>query len=512
MKKFLPSLLPGLLFALIAPLLFYTFNPENRIYIPWQETLRLTLICVVFFGVYYGLAWLASRQVDAAGAIAVLLVLGSFHLWQVSLLVVLAAGLFVLMLRLVRRRIQYSWVNTMLICLGLVLAGWSVAQLTAFFRTIPTPEPDALIQPIAASAAPQSAPQTSPDIYYIILDGYGRADMLQSVYGYDNTPFLQALRDLGFVVADDGRSNYAQTVLSLGSSLNMQYLEVMSETMGDSPAWWPVRDVLQHSQVRQFLEERGYRTVFTGSLFDFTDIHDGDEYWNPFAVQLNNFESGFVRFTSLSALQGLDRFVAYPSYATHRRMIQANFSALSQIAASPGPKFVFAHIIAPHPPFVFDADGNPVDPDYPFTMVDKMRVILDEATYKQSYIAELQYVNAQVLAMLRAILEDSSAAPVILIQGDHGPGLYLDSESAADSCLYERYSIFSAYYLPGPGSERVPGTISPVNSFRMVFNRYFASGLPLLPDRNYFSPSSRFYTFEDVTDEIGTTCATNPIP
>ena len=43
-----------------------------------------------------------------------------------------------------------------------------------------------------------------PDVYYVILDGYARADALATHYGYDNEPFLDALRERGFVVADQG--------------------------------------------------------------------------------------------------------------------------------------------------------------------------------------------------------------------------------------------------------------------------------------------------------------------
>ncbi len=64
-----------------------------------------------------------------------------------------------------------------------------------------------------------------PDVYYIILDAYGRADRLKQFYGYDNTPFLDALRKRGFYIAQNSRANYDQTCLCLPSSLNMNYLD-----------------------------------------------------------------------------------------------------------------------------------------------------------------------------------------------------------------------------------------------------------------------------------------------
>ena len=70
---------------------------------------------------------------------------------------------------------------------------------------------------------------TPPDIYYIILDGYGRSDVLKNEYGYDNSDFLNALRDLGFTVSECSQSNYAQTQMSLASSLNFNYIDVLSD-------------------------------------------------------------------------------------------------------------------------------------------------------------------------------------------------------------------------------------------------------------------------------------------
>src|SRR6185436_13610353 len=37
-----------------------------------------------------------------------------------------------------------------------------------------------------------------PDVYYIILDAYGRQDVLRDTLHYDNSPFLDALRERGF--------------------------------------------------------------------------------------------------------------------------------------------------------------------------------------------------------------------------------------------------------------------------------------------------------------------------
>lgn len=65
--------------------------------------------------------------------------------------------------------------------------------------------------------------QNRPDIYYIIVDGYGREDVLRETYGIDNSEFLGFLKENGFHVIDQAHSNYTQTVYSLSSSLNLNY-------------------------------------------------------------------------------------------------------------------------------------------------------------------------------------------------------------------------------------------------------------------------------------------------
>ena len=63
-----------------------------------------------------------------------------------------------------------------------------------------------------------------PDIYYIILDGYARSDVMSKLFGFDNEPFLKRLEQKGFYVARRSTANYCQTPLSLSSSLNAVYL------------------------------------------------------------------------------------------------------------------------------------------------------------------------------------------------------------------------------------------------------------------------------------------------
>jgi hypothetical protein len=182
-----------------------------------------------------------------------------------------------------------------------------------------------------------------------------------------------------------------------------------------------------------------------------------------------------------------------------------SFSTLSQLSLSSGPKFVYAHIIAPHPPFVVDAEGNPIEPGYAFGLNDADEFPLGRDRYRDGYVGQVQFVNQQLKGTIDALLRNSARPPIILLQADHGPGQFTDFGSAERTCLKERLSVFSAYYLPGLPTSSVPPDITPVNLFRLIFNRYFGTELPLLPNRFFYNGDPLYlFRLNDVSSRVDT--------
>ena len=108
-----------------------------------------------------------------------------------------------------------------------------------------------------------------------------------------------------------------------------------------------------------------------------------------------------------------------------------------------------------------------------------------------------------MLEAVDKILAASERTPVIILHGDHGPGSRHDSESLENTDVRERYSIFYAALLPDGGNEDLYPSVTPVNGFRIVFNRYFGADLPLLEDRRYFNPFTTPYQYVRVEDPAG---------
>jgi hypothetical protein len=105
--------------------------------------------------------------------------------------------------------------------------------------------------------------------------------------------------------------------------------------------------------------------------------------------------------------------------------------------------------------------------------------------YRVAYADQVAYLNDRVLRIIDNILATSETEPVILLQGDHGP------EQGGSS---DRMAILSAYRLPG-GNDVIYPKISPVNSFRVVFNQVWDSDLPLLEDKAHFSTYNRPFDY-----------------
>ncbi|MFH1788178.1 MAG: sulfatase-like hydrolase/transferase [Candidatus Altiarchaeota archaeon] len=355
---------------------------------------------------------------------------------------------------------------------------------------------------------------TRPDIYYIILDAYAREDVLDRVYGYNNSWFLDYLEGKGFHVASNSRANYPRTWLSLASSLNMQYLDDVAERVGaGSRNYHPLFQLVDDNQVARFLRSKGYTYVFFNSGIqiespsaDLVVDHekylvyvDGQFYEKKYLssyLDLNIFEIMLIQKTPLRILgsyEPLDPFLS------HRNSILFYLNQLALIPEMKEPTFVFAHIMSPHPPFVFGPDGEFVENTGEFSEGDADDYIGSREGYINGYRNQVNYLNRLVEETIDRILSESSEPPIIIIQADHGPASTLTVRTLADTDLNERMSILNAYYLPYGGDAELYDSITPVNSFRLVFNQYFNASLDLLEDDVYFSPLEQPYNFVRVS-------------
>lgn len=498
--------LHALLFALIAPVAAYMTRENVRIHADPFSIGRTLLVCIAYFIVAAVLSYLLTREHLTAGMVVMFAVLGVIYTQELFFLILLLILSAWAILAIVRRRFAVSQLYVASSILAGVLVVYFGTEFILFINNVRWDRNTSMAESIEITAS-DSASLTKPDIYYIVLDAYGGSEMLSKLHGFDNSEFISALEERGFVVPRASRSNYTRTIHSVGSSLNMQYLDGVEQVMHDSILWWPIEGTFWHNETRRFLESQGYQTVVVASGWSFTTIKDADVYRQPYPIFLNEFEEFFFQNTNLSLFGFAQDFgVSIPSYDTHRRIVSYGFEQLKEIPQLDSPKITLVHIVSPHPPFVYDAEGNPINPDYPFTIADNRYLITPPSKYQQGYLDQLTYVNGQVIQAVDAILKNSSTPPIIILQGDHGPGIFLDAQTATPPCFYERYTILNAYHLPGVDPASIPQDATPVNTFRIIFNNYFSAELELLPDRQYFSLPETVHQFVDVTDRIDDAC------
>lgn len=340
--------------------------------------------------------------------------------------------------------------------------------------------------------APQatSASDNMPDIYYIILDDYAAPSTHRSIY---NNPaindFVAELEKKGFFVPKEARTNYSLTHLSLPSSLNMMYLNDFLAGREQSDDFGLTYNLIQNNNVQKFLRERGYKFVNVGSWWVGTRSNRNADL----SVNLSSSEFLLTLIQTTIFDPVSVKFGIFNGRLEIWKTTPLQFDAVAGAGdVFHEPTFVFSHFLVPHKPYVFNEDGSFVSEE-------------EQASrdVKENVVRQTAYVNKKVLEMVDKIFSKSETPPIIILQADHGTNhkKIWDDYGNAD-VLKEKMRPFIAYHLPGGGKEVFYDAITPVNSFRLIFNRYFGADFEILPDRSYFSSYLTPYKFADVTDIV----------
>lgn len=337
-----------------------------------------------------------------------------------------------------------------------------------------------------------------PDIYYIILDRYAREDMLKMYFDFDNSEFIDYLSDKGFYVAEQSMANYLKTAQSLAASLNMEYLNHLTEVEGEnSDNWKPIYKMLQDYKVQRFLRSIGYKYIHLGSWWEptsrnkYADINY-NLYWLP--------HFSFMVYQNTLLYPVLLELGVYDERKVQWKRVLYKFKKLNEISEMEGPTFAFAHMLITHSPYVFKGNGD--------FLTERE---FDEMDVTQAYTSQVVFTNKELKKLIDKLLSDPEKQPIIILQADEGkPPLRVGPDYktfnwnyATKDELQEKLSIFNTYYLPGIDGKVLYPSITPVNSFRLIFRSYFNADLDLLPDMIYAHKDEyHLYDFIDVTDKI----------
>jgi len=313
-------------------------------------------------------------------------------------------------------------------------------------------------------------------------------------------------------VAQEGASNYPQTAQSLASSLNFEYLPALLERQPESGIQPRRRfgDLIVHNRTFATLARAGYRIRSYSSEYSLIQPAHVDERAHPW-LYLTEF--GYNLYNA-SLVPRLSAAAGVPPGAlatrVRRRHVTWTLDHLERELPRPGdpPTLVFAHLLIPHPPFSFEADGSPLRTQLPARLDDgsdwKALAAGTGEIYEAGYVKAVRFLNSRLLDIVRAVLNRSDERDVIIyLQGDHGPGSRLDWKAPDETAYRERLGILLAARLPRGAQPAMSPNITPVNAVRVLLNSALGANLPLLDDRSYFSPWRDPLEFIDVTDHVG---------
>ena len=335
-----------------------------------------------------------------------------------------------------------------------------------------------------AISASQYSVKERPNVILILLDEYARGDALRDRFGFDNSKFEAGLAQRGFTVLPDSSANYPYTILSLGSVLNMDYWPTPPNgaySVGSKP--YQVTQLL-NNRVMKIFRELGYevRTISFCSATDHmrpVDVHVG--YSNLFGAVLDLIAKDSIEVAFASLFHP-----TWPTYVDAERgrfgdrTLQA-FELLRQ-AEFTRPTFLFLHVLSPHRPLVFKADGSWI----------RREENRHDENYEKLYPQQVQFVNRSVLEAIDSVQVHSKTPPIIVVMSDHGSLSHSLSGASSmanpdQELLKERLGNFCAIRLPGHQPDpKLLKDFSAVNVFPLILNEYFQAGLPMRARRTFW--------------------------
>jgi hypothetical protein len=384
-------------------------------------------------------------------------------------------------------------VTLLLNAFAIVLIGLSLVQIVPYESARAARPSEAASAADAPIATATRVPNR--DVYLLVFDRYGSNWSIEHRFGITDNDLPDWLASQGFQVMPGARANYRATDFSLSSALNMSMHDDLTRSIGPvSDDRTPARDKLRRTEVAKFLRANGYRYYHLGAWYEPTrtnELADENLTWGEdteFSSVLRDVSMGPSIESLVTEEVPEDEF-----RVGARQMALYQFRQVQRLATVPGRKFVFAHILLPHPPYVFAADGREIrDPE------------ARERPEGDLYRDQLRFTNARIREIVDALLAGPPESdPIIVIMGDEGPFLCrnVDCVDGSPETLGIRLGVLTALYLPGLPDGIMPPNHSSVNTFRVIFSEYFGADLPRLPDRAFNHPDNdHLYDFQDVTD------------
>ncbi len=324
-----------------------------------------------------------------------------------------------------------------------------------------------------------------PDIFLLIFDAMPSSKALKQDIQFSNSELDSFLLQQGFFIAKEAKSNYEFTVLSVSSMLNMDYVSLndLKKGNGINMYYRSTASLLDNSLIRVLKNENYHIYQFQPlSIFNNTD-------WNGNLVFGNMLHMNYFYKTLPGRLyrdlawnfQRLEVFAkrAYEIEGVKKKadILKTDKLIRNVCTITDSPKFVYAHYILPHVPFYFKPDG---------TIRSYQNNKRPSISEKVQMTDQVMYTNQKIIEIVSYIKENNKSNTVIVVMGDHGFKSLQKNQNPDFG-----FQNLNAVYFRDNNYSSLYSSISPVNTFRIILNKYFSAKLSMLKDSCVFYELSR---------------------
>lgn len=325
--------------------------------------------------------------------------------------------------------------------------------------------------PVAAKVKPGF----KPDVYMLVFDEYASSKALLNYFNYNNSRFDTFLQSNHFIEIAGSKSNYNYTMFSLASTLNYSYLNNIDSNNITESDYLKAFSLIKNSAVQSFFETNGY-SIKNYSFFNLSRQAPSHE------LNINSFGKSAIQYQTIEGRLGTLLDHRFGTKEWNKKSYHNEFNEMKRCMAdvqkesleNRGPKFIYMHILAPHPPSYVDSNGN---------------FLSNETAYRESlhktssfYTSYLAYWNNQIQTLVSSIITHTKNKAVIIVMGDHGYRKY-DLQTIKNQ---HHFMNMLAIHFPlniQPKGE-IPETL--INLYPFIFNSVFNTDFKYQPDRSVF--------------------------
>lgn len=463
----------------------------------WRPLLMVVFAAMVLWGVFSLIfrniekGAMAASSLTLATILFAILIRFSFK-DLMGIPAVMVWGLMAALLMVLLVKTKWTKVLNVVALMTFLVAGFQVASGYQYGKIAST-----------GAGTGSVAAHDKPDVYFLILDAYASRQTMKRVFARSNDQFLEELESKGFELIANSRSNYVQTELSLAATLNMNHMVDLLEDADESKIETRVAfsELIDDSLVVKQFKEEGYEVVAITSNFPPVSFGSADVKLKT-SSGMTMIEGALFQMTPF----GRQKAARDSMFNQHRRTVGSALSNLQRIGGSAArPRLILAHILSPHPPFVFGPEGQELHPDVGFGFWDGSDYFSNGGNkegYIKGYSDQSTYLENQLIQTVDMIVSSSDRQPVIIIQSDHGSKVGLDQNSLEKTDVQECFTTLNAILAPEKIQQKLYSGMTPVNTFRVILPGLFGGEMDMLPDRSFWSPYVGADRFTDVTDRI----------